>query len=146
MAAKGLPHLAQRFPELRVGLINNAILGLGSVQAAKVELALLRLRGPLVAYDFHRTLFARRGANDGSTALSVAETMAVTRAQLEQAADGSQVSLILSEQVRIAADLALAATPSFVAGGVGVLGYPGPNALSRIVASLDKCGEVICPA
>jgi hypothetical protein len=37
------------------------------------------------------------------------------------------------------------ATPSFVGGSAGVLGYPGPKALAGMVASLDRCGEIICP-
>jgi protein-disulfide isomerase len=144
VAASDLPKLMQRMPELRVGLVNNAILGLGSVQAAKVELALLRLQGPRAAHGFHRALFETRGAKDGPRALAVAERMGASRAPLESAADGSEISRMLSQQVRLAADLGLAATPSFVAGTVGVLGYPGPKALAGIVASLDRCGEVIC--
>ena len=143
-AAKDLPKLVQRMPDLRVGLINNAVLGLGSVQAAKVELALLRLRGPGAAYGLHQALFAMRGANDGPRALTVSEKMGIGKAQLEKAADSAEVSGMLSQQVRLAADLGLAATPSFVAGGVAVLGYPGPKAIAGIIGALDRCGEVIC--
>jgi hypothetical protein len=144
VAARDLPKLVQRMPDLRVGLINNAVLGLGSVLAAKVELAVLRLRGPGVAYQLHRALFAMTGANDGRRALTLGEKMGIPKAQLEKAADGDDVSGMLSQQVRLAADLGLVATPSFVGGGVGVLGYPGPKAMAGMVASLDRCGEVIC--
>ena len=58
--------------------------------------------------------------------------------------DSPEVSGMLSQQVTLAADLGLVATPSFVAGGVGVLGYPGPKAIAGIVGALDRCGEVIC--
>jgi hypothetical protein len=53
---------------------------------------------------------------------------------------------MLREHTSLAANLGLAATLSFVAGGVGVLGYPGPKTIGGIVAALDECGEVICPA
>ena len=145
VAARDLPKLVQSVPDLRLGLINNAVLGLGSVQAAKVELALLTSMGPRAAYKFHHALFETRGAKDGPSALDVAERMGVSRAQLEGAADSSEIVRVLARQVRLAADLGLAATPSFVAGTIGVLGYPGPKALAGIVASLDKCGEVFCP-
>jgi protein-disulfide isomerase len=145
VAAADLPKLMQRMPDFRLGLVNNAILGPRSVQAAKVELALLELRGQRAAYDFHRALFETRGAKDGPWALDVAERMGVSRAQLEGGADSSEIVRVLARQVRLAADLGLAATPSFVAGTIGVLGYPGPKALAGMVASLDKCGEVICP-
>jgi protein-disulfide isomerase len=64
--------------------------------------------------------------------------------QIEAAADSERISGMLSEQTKLAANLGLAATPSFVGGGAGVLGYPGPNAIGKIVASLDKCGEIAC--
>jgi len=134
-------------PELRLGLINNAILSLGSMQAAKVELALLLLKGPAVAYEFHRRLFAMSGTNDGMRALKVAEDLGVLpRRQIEPVADSEKVGRMLREQIQLAANLGLAATPSFVAGGIGVLGYPGPKTIGRFVAALDRCGEVVCPS
>lgn len=144
VAAKDLHQLVKTRPELRVGLVNNAILALGSVQAAKVELALLVLKGPAATYEFHQRLFGMPGTNDGPRALKVAESLGVPRGQIEAAADSERVSGMLTEQTKLAANLGLAATPSFVAGGTGVLGYPGPNAIGKIVASLDKCGEIAC--
>lgn len=144
VASKDLHALVKKRPELRLGLINNAILSLGSMQAAKVELALLLLKGPAVAYEFHRRLFAMPGTNDGARALKVAEDLGVPRRQIEPAADSEKVGGMLREQIQLAANLGLAATPSFVAGGVGVLGYPGPKTIGGIVAAIDQCGEVVC--
>ncbi len=145
MASKDLHELVKKRPELRLGLINNAILSLGSMQAAKVELALLLMKGPAVAYEFHRRLFAVPGTNDGQRALKLAEDLGVPRRQIEPTADSDKVGGMLREQTSLAANLGLAATPSFVAGGVGVLGYPGPKTIGGIVAAIDRCGEVICP-
>ena len=146
VAAKDLHVLVKKRPELRLGLINNAILSLGSMQAAKVELALLLMKGPAVAYEFHQRLFAMLGTNDGKRALKVAEDLGVPRRQIEPTADSEKVGGMLREQTSLAANLGLAATPSFVAGGTGVLGYPGAKTIERIVAALDQCGEVVCPA
>ncbi|MBM1172123.1 DsbA family protein [Microvirga arabica] len=146
VAVKDLNLLVKKRPELRLGLINNAILSLGSMQAAKVELALFLLKGPAVTYEFHRRLFAMPGTNDGTRALKVAEDLGVPRSQIEPLADSEKVGGMLREQIQLAANLGLAATPSFVAGGIGVLGYPGPKTIGRIVAALDRCGEVVCPA
>jgi protein-disulfide isomerase len=146
VAAKDLHNLVKKRPELRLGLINNAILSLGSVQAAKVELALLLLKGPAVAYEFHQRLFAMPGTNDGTRALKLAEALGVSRSQIEPMADSEKVGGMLREQTSLAANLGLAATPSFVAGGIGMLGYPGPKTIGRIVAALDRCGEAVCPA
>lgn len=146
VAAKDLHALVKKRPELRLGLINNAILSLGSMQAAKVELALLLLKGPAVAYEFHQRLFAMPGTNDGQRALKLAEDLGVPRLQIEPTADSDKVGGMLREQTSLAANLRLAATPSFVAAGVGVLGYPGPKTIGGIVAAVDRCGEVVCPS
>lgn len=82
-AAKDLPRLLSKVPDLRLGLINNAILSLGSVQAAKVELALLATKGPAAAYEFHKRLFSMAGMNDGPRALAVGESLGVPRDRLE---------------------------------------------------------------
>lgn len=146
VAAKDLHALVKKRAELRLGLINNAILSLGSMQAAKVELALLLLKGPAVAYEFHQRLFGMPGTNDGTRALKLAEDLGAPRSQIEPMADSEKVGGMLREQTSLAENLGLAATPSFVAGGVGVLGYPGPKTIGRIVTALDRCGEVVCAA
>jgi len=38
----------------------------------------------------------------------------------------------------------IAATPGFVIKGVAIVGYPGPKTLAQVVASVEKCGQVIC--
>ncbi len=144
VAAADMDRLIAARPELRVGLVNNAILSPGSVQAARVEAALLILNGPAPAYDFHRRLFAMPGRADGLRALTLAESLGVKRAEIEALADSDRVGKMVSAQRNLAANLGLAATPSFVAGGAGLLGYPGPKALDRIVGALDECGEVVC--
>lgn len=144
VAATDMHSLVEARPELRVGLVNNAILSPGSVQAARIEAALLVSKGPKVAYDFHRRLFAMPGRKDGLRALTIGETLGVTRPELEALADSDRIGQMVSAQRSLAANLGLAATPSFVAGGAGLLGYPGPKTLDRIVSALDECGEVIC--
>jgi protein-disulfide isomerase len=47
---------------LRLGLIDSPQLSIGSIQAAKLRQAALRLYGPAKAYAFHRRLFSQRGA------------------------------------------------------------------------------------
>lgn len=145
VASKDLKALVKTTLDLRLGLINNAILSLGSMQSAKVELALLLMKGPTVAYEFHQRLFAMAGMKDGQRALQVAEDLGIQRRQIEPVADSEKVGAMLREQASLAENLGLAATPSFVAGGVGVLGYPGPKAIGGIVAAVNQCGEVVCP-
>ncbi len=143
-AATDLPALLKDVPDLRLGLLNNPILSPMSAQAAKVELALLKLEGPATAYDFHRRLFARRGAIDGPKALETAQAMGLNRASIESTADGPDVGAALKDQMRLAASLGAAATPSYVIAGAGLFGYPGPRSLRRILGAVEECGEVTC--
>jgi protein-disulfide isomerase len=130
--------------DVRVGLVNNAILSPTSAQAAKVELAVLELRGAKATHDLHQALFALTGRVDGPRALDVAAGLGGDRAEIERVANGPEIAAILKRQMGLAASLGLVATPSFVVGGAAVLGYPGPKALARIVADTRRCGTIAC--
>jgi protein-disulfide isomerase len=143
-AAADLDAIVAKDSTLRLGLINNAIIGLGSVQSAKVQQAVLKLYGPKRAYDFHKAMFAHRGANDGPLALEVAQSLGLDRDKIEAAADGDDVSSVLKRQVKLASDLGFYATPSFMLNGVGILGYPGPQSTARMIAAVRKCDKLAC--
>jgi protein-disulfide isomerase len=131
-------------PDLRVGLVNNAILSPTSAQAAKVALAVLKIRGAKATHALHQALYALTGRVDGNRALDVAATLGADRAEIERVADSAETGAILKRQMGLAASLGLVATPSFIVGGAAVLGYPGPKALARIVADTRRCGTVAC--
>ena len=73
-------------PKTRLGLVNYAILSIGSVQAAKVQQAVLEaFCGPKAAYDFHSKLFSKRGQTpDGATALAVARELGLDPKKIEE--------------------------------------------------------------
>ena len=144
-AAADLAAVLERVPGLRVGLVQNPILSVPSAQAAKVVLAVLRRGGPKIAYALTQRLFAMPGRADGARALDAAAALGGPRAELEALADGDGVRDALRAQMQLAASMGLHATPSYVAGTVGVLGYPGPRSLARIVAALRGCGQITCP-
>lgn len=131
-------------PDLRVGIVNNPILSPGSVQAAKVDLAILKLKGAKASYELHQRLFAKPGRIDGPRALDVAAAGGFDRTELERVADGPEVREMLGRQMRLAASLGLAATPSYVIGGAALLGYPGPESLKRVVEATRRCGTIGC--
>jgi protein-disulfide isomerase len=139
-----LDAIVTKDPSFRLGLVNNPIIGLGSVQSAKVQQAVLKLYGPKRAYDFHKAMFAHRGANDGPVALEIAQSLGLDRANIEAAADGDDVSSVLKRQVKLASELGFYATPSFMLNGVGILGYPGPQSTARMLAALRKCDKLAC--
>ncbi len=139
-----LDALLRMNPGLKLGLVNNPILGLGSVQAAKVQQAVLRTAGPARAYAFHQAVYARHGAIDGPLALETVGGMGLDPKAIEAAADLPQVGAVIKRQAELASSLGFEATPSFSIGNVGMLGYPGPDALQKAVADMKRCDRLAC--
>lgn len=143
-AVADIDALLQAAPGLQVGLVNNPVIAPISAQAAKTGLAVLALHGQATAYRFYRDLFAARGSKDGAAAMAAAERLGLERARLAEVADGEIVQAALAAQMRLAADLMLPATPAFIIGTAGILGYPGPKSLAGMIAAVERCGEVVC--
>jgi protein-disulfide isomerase len=144
LAAKDMEALVRRADYLRLGLVNNAIISPGSVQAAKVHLAVLGLHGQRIAWAFHLRLLDRRGQTDGETALALAEAMKLDRARIEHEADTPATAATLRAQTALAASIGFDATPSFLIEGVGILGYPGPKSTAAMVAAVKRCDRLVC--
>ncbi len=128
----------------RLGLVNNPIISLASIQAAKVQQGVLKLYGPQRAYAFHKALFARRGLHDGAAALQTAAALGLNQTDLEGASDGGDVGSVLKRQAKASEALGFAATPSFDLNGIGVLGYPGPKAMANMVSAVRTCEKPVC--
>ncbi|AWN38036.1 DsbA family protein [Methylobacterium radiodurans] len=129
---------------LRIGLVHNPILSPQSAQAAKVMLAVQRRLGSAAAWDFYRTLLGRPGRIDGPAALAVAGGLGAPSGEIETIADSEEVRLALRSHMRMAADLGLYATPSYVLGNAGILGHPGARSLARMIASTRRCDKLAC--
>ncbi len=143
-AAADMASLAASDETLRIGLINNPILSPQSAQAAKVALALQRKLGSAAAWSFYQTVLAKPGKIDGIGALQAAAKLGVPPVEIEAIADSDEVRLALKTQMRMAADLGLSATPSYVLGNAGLLGHPGPKALARMIAATRRCDQIAC--
>ena len=143
-AAADVVALHDSDPGLRVGLVENPILSPESAQAAKVMLAIQRKLGSAAAFKFYQTLLAKPGRIDGLGALAVAATFGVDRAEIEEIADSDEVRLALKSHMRMAADLGLYATPSYVLGNAGILGHPGAKSLARMIGSTRHCDRLAC--
>lgn len=143
-AAADMVSLHESDAALRIGLVHNPILSPQSAQAAKVMLAVQRRLGSAAAWDFYGTLLAKPGKIDGPAALEVAGRLGVPAAEMEQIADADEVREALRSHMRIAADLGLYATPSYVLGNAGILGHPGARSLARMIASTRRCDKLAC--
>lgn len=143
-AALEIEQISKSDQNLKVGLINNAILSVGSVQAAKVQQAILRLHGPAKAHEFHLKMYAARGASNGASAFAVVRSMGLDAEKVEDSADSDVVAGVLTRQARLAAGIGMAMTPSFIIAGVAILGWPGVTSLKSIIANARKCDLPTC--
>jgi protein-disulfide isomerase len=131
-------------PQLRLVLVAFPVLGVASIAASRVELAVAKLGTPQQFYDFHQKIYSRRGVTDGLRALEVAHVVGFDEQALTKLGDSDQITAIMKAHVALGNSLGLAATPSFVIDGVAVLGYPGRDGLQKIVDAARSCGKIAC--
>ena len=131
-------------PELRLVLVPFPVLGIASIAASRVELAVAKLGTPAQFYDFHRTIYAQRGTTDGLRALDVAHGLGFDERALTKLGDSDEITKIMKAHVALGNALGLAATPAFIIDGVAILGYPGRDGLQKIVDASRTCGKVTC--
>jgi len=130
--------------ELRLVLVPFPVLGVGSIQGTRVELAVARLASAETFYKFHRLLDQQRGPVSGVQAMAAAQKIGLDPARVLAIANGDDLADIMRAHVRLGDVLAIQATPGFVIRDVVIVGYPGPNAMAEIVAAAEKCGAVMC--
>jgi hypothetical protein len=76
---------------------------------------------------FHQRMFGEPGPNDKSRALSVAKELGFDPVRLEKDMASDEVEATLSENAKLAKDLGLTGTPSYVVGDAvvgGAVGWP----------------------
>jgi protein-disulfide isomerase len=131
-------------PELRLVLVPFPVLGIASIAASRVELAVAKLGTPAQFYDFHRKIYAQRGTTDGLRALDVARELGFEERSLTKLGDSDETTKIMKAHAALGDALGLAATPAFIIDGVAILGYPGRDGLQKIVDASRTCGKVAC--
>ena len=131
-------------PEVRLILVPFPVLGIASIAASRVELALAKLSTPAQFYEFHRKVYSQRGVTDGLRALEIARGLGIDGQALTKLGDSDDITDTMKAHIALGNALGLAATPSFVIDGVAILGYPGRDGLQKIVDSARACGKVVC--
>jgi protein-disulfide isomerase len=130
-------------PDLRVVLKEFPILTPGSVEAARVSIAVAKL-APEKALDFHREVFLRPGEANSAKALAVAKDLGLDVNAVEQMANDKAATGNLQEVQHLATLLGISGTPSFVIGAEVVPGAAGYDALQEKVAAVRACGATVC--
>jgi len=142
-AAGDVAELLKADKELRVVLVPLPVLGIPSIAASRVELAVAALAKPRF-YEFHRKVYAGRGVVDGNRALAVARELGLSPEQVIAAANDDAITEAMKSHVRLADAMGLAATPSFVIKGVAIVGHPGRAALAGIIRAIRACDRIVC--
>ena len=144
VASADIADLVDLDRELKLVLVPFPVLGIASIMASRVELAVAKLGTAQQFYDFHRKIYAQRGVTDSARALEVAQGLGLDKKALTRIGDSDEVTEMMKAHVRLGNSLGLAATPAFIIDGVAILGYPGRYRLQAIVDASDACGKVVC--
>jgi protein-disulfide isomerase len=143
-AAPDIAALVKADHDLKLVLVPFPVLGIPSIQATRVELALIGTVPAQTFYAFHRNLYAGRGVADGERALATAVALGFDRQKLVAAANTDATTEAMKAHVRLGDRLGLAATPAFVIKSTAIVGYPGPRSLAGIVSAVRRCDKITC--
>jgi protein-disulfide isomerase len=131
-------------PNLKVVLKEFPVLGAGSVEAAKVAVAVRMQDTDGKKYlEFHQKLLGGRGQADKARALAVAKEVGLDMKRLEADLDSGEVKVSIDESLKLGEELGLNGTPSYVVGSDVVVGAVGLDAL-RDKVSMARCGKAQC--
>ena len=131
-------------PKLRIILKEFPVLGPGSVEAAKVAVAVrMQDKSGKKYLDFHQKLLGGRGQADKARALAVAKEVGMDMKRLDTDMASDEVKVSLEESLKLAETLGLNGTPSYIVGTDVVIGAVGLDAL-RTKVSTARCGKATC--
>jgi protein-disulfide isomerase len=131
-------------PKLKVVLKEFPVLGPGSVEAAQVAVA-ARMQDPAGKkyLDFHQKLLGGRGQADKARALAAAKDAGFDMAKLEKDLSSPEVRATLEENFKLAEDMGMNGTPSYVIGKQVVIGAVGVDNLKEKIG-IARCGKATC--
>ena len=120
--------------KLKVVLKEFPVLSEGSVEAAKVAVA-VRMQDPTGKkyLDFHQKLLGGRGPADKARAIAAAKDAGLDTARIEKDLASPEVKATIEENFKLAEEMGLNGTPSYVIGKQIVVGAVGLD-----MAKLEK--------
>jgi protein-disulfide isomerase len=142
-AVSDMTALIDANPDLRVVLKEFPILAEGSIEAARIAVAVKDL-APQSYLQFHTEMFSRPGQADEEKALEVARDIGLDGDALKDASTGSDVTANLQEVRDLATALGITGTPSYVLGRELFPGAVGFDTLQKRVAAIRDCGVTLC--
>jgi protein-disulfide isomerase len=130
--------------KLKVVLKEFPVLSEGSVDAAKVAVA-VRMQDPtgLKYLDFHQKLLGGRGQADKARAMAAAKEAGLDTARIEKDLSSPEVKATIEENFKLAEEMGLNGTPSYVIGKQIVVGAVGLEGLKEKIG-IARCGKATC--
>ena len=129
--------------KLRVVLKEFPVLGPGSVEAARVAVAVRMQDKGKKYFDFHQRLLNGRGQADKARALAAAKDAGFDMARIEKDMASDEPKATVEETFKLADALGLSGTPSYVVGDKVVIGAVGLGKLQENV-NTARCGKASC--
>jgi protein-disulfide isomerase len=129
---------------LKVVLKEFPVLSEGSVEAAKVAVA-VRMQDPSGKkyLDFHQKLLGGRGVADKARAMAAAKEAGLDTARIEKDLASPEVKATIEENMKLAEEMGLNGTPSYVIGKQIVVGAVGLDGLKEKIG-VARCGKASC--
>jgi protein-disulfide isomerase len=134
--------LLKNDPNLKVVLKEFPVLSEGSVEAAKVAVA-VRMQDPKKYLDFHQKLLGGRGPADKARAMAAAKDAGLDVARIEKDLASPEIKATISENMKLADDMDMNGTPSYVIGKQIVIGAVGLEGLKEKIG-IARCGKATC--
>jgi protein-disulfide isomerase len=143
-AMQDVMQLTKDDPKLKVAFKEFPVLGPGSVDAAKVAVA-VRMQDKGGKYvEFHRRLLGGRGEANKERALAAAKDAGFDMARIDKDLQSPEIDATLKESAQLAESLGLNGTPTFVIADELVVGAQGYDALKSKIDAARKCGKATC--
>jgi protein-disulfide isomerase len=128
---------------LRYVLVNFAVLAPESILASRIALAFLQQK-PQDYLAFHRALLSKRGVNGSDQAMDIALSLGAAEKPLLETANSDAVTDALISAVKLGDNLGFAATPSYIGGADGHVGFLDLPKKRAAIAALRQCERMEC--
>lgn len=135
--------LIKQDPNLKFVLKEFPILGPDSLAAHRVADAFRKISRDKYN-DFHQALLGSHSRATEKRAIEVASSLGVTEEQIRKTMADSPADASIKEAYRVAQELGIGGTPSYVVGDEPVFGAIGVDELSAKVANIRMCGKATC--
>nr|WP_246365929.1 DsbA family protein [Gellertiella hungarica] len=135
--------LLEKDKNIRFVLKEFPILGPDSLAAHRVADAFRKLKRDKYN-DFHQALLGGHGRATEARAIEIATSLGVTETEIRDMMKKSPADDSIREAYRVAQELGVSGTPSYVIGNEPVFGAIGIEELSAKVANVRACGKITC--